>query len=192
MIGISDRRGVAVMSGVLSVGIIILFAILIASTGALSPKCRYAFGGVWIRTTPAHEHAWFICVEAPTDITGKRSATNSWLQTGDPPSGFDPELDAWIGGSQLVATGKYTYRTSQAMYAIDGASHTKYIFLMEGEGEWIDQYNREETIYLAMYLKSQDADGDGLPDPEQNPIHVGSGRKYYLTREPWFDVKPSE
>jgi hypothetical protein len=189
LIGISRKRG-TITSGVISTAIIITAIALITSTGAWRPKCKYAFGGIWLMTTPAHEHAWFVIVESPLDITGKRSAVTSWLQTGDPPSGFDPELADWIGGTQIVATGKYTYRESQAMYAINGMTHTKYIFLMESEGRWIDENTREMTCYNSMYLKSQDADGDGLPDPGQNPIYVGSGREYYLTRLPWFDVKP--
>jgi hypothetical protein len=189
MIRISDRRGTMMASGIVSAAIIVIIITLIASTGAWRPKCKYAFGGVWLMTTPAHEHAWFVIVESPVDITGKRSAVCSWLQTGDPPSGFDPELANWIGGSQLVSTGKYTYRESQAMYAVTGTTHTKYIFLTESEGRWIDENTRETTVYMAIYLKSQDADGDGLPDPGQSPIHVGSGREYYLKRLPWFDVK---
>lgn len=190
MIEISGKRGAVMTSVVASTAIIVLAIALIASTGAWNPKCKYAFGGIWLMTTPAHEHAWFIIVESPTDITGKRSAVRSWLQTGDPPSGWDPELADWIGGSQIVSTGKYTYRESQAMYAINGTTHTKYIFLIESEGRWIDKNTQEMTVYMSIYLKSQDADGDGLPDPGQTPFHVGTGREYYLTRLPWFDVKP--
>jgi hypothetical protein len=192
MIGISSKRAVAVVSGVASVAIVVLVVALIASTAGATPKCRYAFGGLWIVTTPDHPHAWFKYVETPLDIVGKRSAVNSWLQSGDPPQGFDPELTEWIGGGQLMATGKYTFRASAAMWGINSTTHAKYIILSESEGRWIDENHREQTTWLALYFKSQDADGDGLPDPGQKPFHVGSGRKYYMTREPWFDLKPSE
>ena len=193
MIGISSRRSVAMVSGVASAAVIVLVVALIASTAGATPKSRYAFGGLWIVTTPDHPHAWFGAVESPLDITGKRSAVYSTVQSGDPPQGLDPELTDWIGGVQIMATGKYTYKASSAMWGINSTTHAKYIILTESEGRWIDENHREQTTWIALYFKSQDADGDGLPDPGEKPFHGGKeGRTYYMTREPWLDVKPSE
>jgi hypothetical protein len=192
MISIHNKRAVTLVSGVASLAVIVLVLAFVSSTGAWAPKCRYPFGGVWIGITDRHPDAWVINTEVPLDITGRREAASSWVQTGDNPQAFDPETVAMIGASQVISTGKYTYKFSQAFYFTNSTTHTKYIFLMTGEGEWVDRDHREEKSWWALYLKSQDADSDGQPDPGQEPIYSSDVWEIYLHRQPMFDLpKPT-
>lgn len=104
------------------------------------------------------------------------------------PSSFDPEIVAFLGASQTVATGKDTYKTSQLFYAVKDTTEAKYIFVMEGEGMWIDRNHREQFTWWVMYLKSQDADSDGFPDPGQEPLYASNARWYTWTREPMMSM----
>jgi len=192
MIGITNKRA-AVMAGTTAAIAVILLAIaLAASTESWSPKCRYPFGGTWIGILEVHPNAWTITEEVPLDITGKRESSASWVQTGDPPQDFDPETVAFFGNCRNIATGKYTFEQSGVFYFINETTHTKYIFLSYAEFRWIDRDHREYESWYEMYLAMQDANGDGLPDPGQEPMWRSDVINGYEYRLPWFDIPRPE
>ena len=137
------------------------------------------------------EGAWVAkVVEIPTmqwsytlspDPSGRRAFINGHLDVGvslPPPLGPIDLTSPLIGEIVMTgaATGVYNalwYGLRRTLY-VPGTPSAEVVFIgiASGEFRFVGQGNLESTHTLKLYLPSQDADGDGIPDAGQTAAFV--------------------
>ena len=182
MIGFTGKRGVAMISGIASVAVLVLLALLITSAGALQPKCRYSFSGVWLYEHVGTDEVVVVAM-SPVDVVGKREGCGTGMLVDS-----DPVAYGGVSWSQCqvrtVSTGKYTFDTRGVCYLLDANQQKVLILLLGGPSTWIDENHQEFEFFSKIYLASQDTDGDGWPD-QGEPVQVNRWT-YLAERMEWF------
>jgi hypothetical protein len=154
--------------------------------------------GVWIggdwRTDILWKETVYRCDAAERVLTSRIQ----WVNAVPENMGAESLTD-FVG--QYVRTGKNSY----AYFAIgyftgtvdDHPNQVVAIIVMTGRNGWFVDENTWEYKdgTLAIYLPSQDADGDGLPDAGQEPVmaipYAGSAKRFPLVdvSSPWPETE---
>jgi len=133
--------------------------------------------GVWVISlpTPMGDILMLHTMHAQ-DLTGTRYGGTIWEVTEDPTNfGMFPDADAgsmWV--TQTVRTGPDTFVTTMLNYGTktrENAPHELvYISIATGTWKITGPDTNEGQATQAIYLASQDADGDGFPDEGEEPV----------------------
>jgi hypothetical protein len=75
---------------------------------------------------------------------------------------------------EAVRTGRDTYDFSLIGYGVKNVAFDRgdilYILTVTGTMTCIDDENKTDSVYLAVYLAEQDSDKDGFPDEDEEPF----------------------
>ena len=189
MKGMTGRKGLGMLALVLA------SAVLLGASG-YRPKCRYAFGGAWVGTSPENPGVFFYARESPDDIVGNREATLEIR---------DQNFDVTFGGAfpqvvdftdalcRVQSTGRDTFRYNSLRWGLDANNQVQWIMITGGVGRWIDaDHRRWDEMKGYLFLPFQDADSDGMPDDGQEPV-MSAVYTVEMERMPFFpewDVAP--
>jgi hypothetical protein len=133
---------------------------------------RFSRAGVWIGGDWTSEYLWketaSLCDPAGKKLTSRLRFVN--LDPVDYP-GADAVTD-FVG--KYVRTGKNTYDYTGIAYLTgpvgDVRNQVLYIGVMSGWGDLVDCNTWEYGGLYGAFLADQDVDGDGLPEPGQEPF----------------------
>ncbi len=142
--------------------------LLAYGVGAWSPKCKYAFGGMWTYTSDVDV---VVVTESPVDIVGKRESVGTGTVLNDDPTLYG--CASWsLCHMESVSTGKYTFETRAILYGMSADNQIVLMIPFGGTGTWIDQDHRELDFWSTIYTSADDQDGDGWPDEGTTPMMV--------------------
>ena len=98
--------------------------LMVYGVGALQPKRRYPFEGVWVFDQPTSDEVVVVSM-SPVDIIGKRESVATGMIINTDPAGY--------GGAQwsdchmkMVSTGKYTFETQGICYLQDSQEKKRF------------------------------------------------------------------
>jgi len=124
--------------------------------------------GSWVATVPGSPLSW-IYTFAPSDPSGREAAFHGTAHVTDPTiMGSFPDAEymtPFIGQAALNARNQADYSVLQ--YGMKkGATLPEKVYIMVDSGtiKKTGPGRTEVTHNFALYLPSQDTDGDGLPD----------------------------
>jgi len=131
--------------------------------------------GSWIGRVPGAAETWAY-VLAPCDPTGKRASLSASTVNIDGTWGgmFPGAYFSAIVGD-VVRTGWDTARVKSVFYGVTNGPAGLEIVYIDVETDTVKQTGPgklETTHTHAVYLPTQDTDGDGLPEPGQTPVLV--------------------
>jgi len=143
----------------------------VTSPPALSPV------GVWVLSIPTPMgNILMLHNNHAQDATGTRFG-GTVVHVNDNPTNFGmfPEVDGghgWV--SQTVRTGPDTFATTMLEYGTKSREYMPHelatIGISSSTWQLTDPDTKEGQATYAVYLASQDADGDGFPDEGEEPI----------------------
>jgi hypothetical protein len=137
-------------------------------TGVHDPPVVYTFTKTIIPTDPAGNTATYIY---------KTDNAYPTLGSPDPPLSEVDHITDLVGN--MARTGPNTWAFTAVAYGtkkVEGQPNPEmvYILVAQGTSTYSDDANIETNEGTsALYLPEQDADGDGFPDADQQPIFSG-------------------
>jgi hypothetical protein len=139
---------------------------------------EYTPDGTWVVTlpTPADRNAMFLHTVSPQGKMGG-SFAGVMIQVNKNPTlfGMFPEAEdstAWLtktvwAGRKSVETINLSYGTKKGESPL---TETVTICIARSEYTFTGPNTNEGTAVLSVYLAEQDVDGDGFPDPGEEPV----------------------
>jgi hypothetical protein len=141
-------------------------------------KCyrkSYKLEGAWVAKVPGAPMQWSYALSP--DPSGRRAAMTGFLQVPIRPGVAVPGLfddlefmSPLVG--EVVMTGPDTGVFSCVWYGLKSGfpfDEVVFIGVNSGEIQFTGPGKTEITHHLAFYAPTSDADGDGIPDPDQAP-----------------------
>jgi len=131
--------------------------------------------GAWIAKVVGYPMQWAYTLTP--DSSGRRAAMSGSVHVPIPPQVINPALfPDWEYNTdlvgELVMTGPDTAIFTAVWYGMKKGvpfDQVVYIGVNSGQARFTGPGKSEGTHHLAMYAPTTDGDGDGLPDPSQNP-----------------------
>jgi hypothetical protein len=165
---------------------VIAASLLLVSPVSAGPSASSALklGGAWVASDVDSPLQWSYTVSA--DPSGRRGTGYGTINAGLYVPGIS-ELADLISPFviDLEMTGKDTVKFNSVWYGLKKlppggllSTEVAYIGMNWGELKIIGPDRAEGTHHIEFYLPFQDADGDGLPDPGQDP--VGGAQVYTI------------
>ena len=135
----------------------------------------YKLEGAWVAKVVGMPMQWAYTLSP--DPSGKRAAMSGSIHVPIPPQVVNPALfPDWEYNTdlvgELVMTGPDTVEFTAVWYGMKKGVPFDQVVLIgvnSGQARFTGPGKLEGTHHLAMYAPSADGDGDGLPDPGQNP-----------------------
>ena len=136
----------------------------------------YKLEGAWVARVPGMPMQWSYALSP--DPSGKRAAMTGSIQVPIRASVVVPGLFADLESispmvGEVVMTGPDTAIFTAVWYGMkegDPFDEIVLIGMTSGEVQFTGSGKTEVTHHLAYYAPSSDGDGDGLPDPGQDPV----------------------
>ena len=156
--------------------------VLTQTAGSKNNQQANKLEGAWVSKVPGTAMQW-TTVYTP-DASGRRATITGALQVRIPFEVMFPTLPPPVDGSydfvgEAVMTGPDTAKATMVGYAVKKVTPSAqypfgeqvlWTWVGSGDIKFTASGKTESTGTMGIYLPEADADGDGLPDPGQNPI----------------------
>jgi hypothetical protein len=151
--------------------------LLLPQAGAADPGGNaFKMEGAWIARTVGVPSLQWTYIVAP-DPSGRRATGHGTIDVG---ISLEPFLGPTDGTTPLMVNAVMTSNSTTAFNSVwysvrhvsGGLVSSEIVAIGQATGQqrFLTPDRIEGTYLIAYYLPSQDADGDGLPDPGQEPI----------------------
>jgi hypothetical protein len=137
------------------------------------PKSAMKLEGAWIAKVPTTQAQWSYVLSP--DASGRHATGHGTVEVGFAAGEFDAEYTSPLL-IEVTVTGPDTAAFNSVWYGLKKSADPAYtaeivyIAVNQGTIRSVGPGKAEGLHNIAYYLPTQDADGDGLPDPGQTPV----------------------
>lgn len=156
----------------------VVAVVLAGGVGFSQEQGAFKFEGAWVARVPGMPGQWSYVVSP--DPSGRRASITGSIEVGISAGAFYPPFAAaeyqspLIGEAVITDQGTGTFNSVwYGLKKLTGqpvSAQVVYIAMNRGEITPAGPGKSTGTHHLMFYLPSSDADGDGFPDPSEQPV----------------------